>query len=125
MEPRNPACAQEADAVRLRRKAATKRGIGLTRGNESGVEEQGMSAPGSSEELGRPDVFHGQEAEGSDRMNKLQARKGGGGCWRSGRLSGSSADTNEMSRTVVTGARWKTAAPSVGASGVGASQYDR
>ena len=63
MEPRNPACSREADAVRpggRQKRSAVK---GRTRGNESGVEEQGMSVQGSSEELGRPDDLHGQEAD--------------------------------------------------------------
>lgn len=61
-----------------------------------------MSVQGSSEELGRPDDLHGQEAEGSDRLNKLQAREADGGCRRPGRLGEvPRADTKEMSRTVV------------------------
>src|SRR6185436_18824941 len=64
MEPRNPACSQEADAVRLGGRQKRNAVEGRTRGNESGVVEQGMCAQGSSEELGRPDDLHGQEAEG-------------------------------------------------------------
>ena len=63
MEPRNPACTREADAVRLGGRQKRSAVEGRTRGNESGVVEQGMSVQGSSEELGRPDDLHGQEAD--------------------------------------------------------------
>src|SRR4028118_1299627 len=56
-----------------RRKAATGARKGRSRGNKSGVVERGMSARGPSEELGRPDVLHGQKA---GRGNRAQQAPG-------------------------------------------------